>query len=98
VGDKVKIEFAVNHETDVAVYIEDADGRIVRHLVAGVLGETPPPPLKPNSLSQRIEWDGIGDDKVWCYRYRKATVMRPEEKELGRKSRPFRAAATCIRV
>ncbi len=35
--EQVKIEFAVSERTDVAVFIEDAHGRIVRHLVAGVL-------------------------------------------------------------
>jgi hypothetical protein len=60
VGDKVKIEFTVSRETDVAVFIEDTQGRIVRHLVAGVLGENPPTPLKPG-LAQTIEWDGKAD-------------------------------------
>ena len=59
-GDKVKIEFAVDRETDVAVFIEDAKGITVRHLVAGVLGKNPPPPLKPG-LAQTVEWDGKGD-------------------------------------
>jgi hypothetical protein len=59
---KVRIEFAVDRETDVAVYIEDAEGKIVRHLVAGVLGENPPAPLKPDALSQSIEWDLKDDD------------------------------------
>ena len=35
-GDKWKIEFTVNQKTDVAVAIEDAAGRVVRHLAAGV--------------------------------------------------------------
>jgi len=61
-GDGVKIEFAVSRETDVAVCIERAKGEIVRHLVAGVLGKNPPPPLKANSLSQTLEWDGKDDD------------------------------------
>jgi NHL repeat len=54
---KVKISFTVSAPTDVAVYIEDAKGEVIRHLVAGVLGKNPPPPLKPG-LSQEIEWDG----------------------------------------
>ncbi len=61
VGDKVRIEFSVDCETDVAVFIEDASGKIVRHLVAGALGDNAPPPLKPNSLSQSFEWDGKAD-------------------------------------
>jgi DNA-binding beta-propeller fold protein YncE len=57
---KVKITFAVDRETDVAVFIEDGEGKVVRHLVAGVLGDNPPPPLEPG-LSQSIEWDGKAD-------------------------------------
>jgi hypothetical protein len=60
-GNKTTIEFAVSRETDVAVYIEDNAGKVVRHLVAGVLGKNPPVPLKPNSLIQSIEWDGKAD-------------------------------------
>jgi DNA-binding beta-propeller fold protein YncE len=57
-GDKVKIEFAVDRNTDVAVYIEDAQGKVIRHLAGGVLGKNPPEPLKANSLAQSLEWDG----------------------------------------
>ncbi len=61
VGDKVTITFAVDRETDIAVYVLDAKGAVVRHLVAGMLGKNAPEPLKPNSLSQSIEWDGKDD-------------------------------------
>jgi len=61
-GDKFSIDFAVNRETDVAVSIEDAGGRVVRHLVAGVLGKNPPAPLKAGALEQALEWDGKDDD------------------------------------
>jgi len=44
----------------VAVFVEDAKGEVVRHLVAGALGDNPPPPLKPG-LSQSLEWDGKAD-------------------------------------
>ena len=50
----VTITFAVDRETDAAVFIEDAKGNVIRHLVAGVLGDNPPPPLKPNSLEQSV--------------------------------------------
>lgn len=60
-GDAVRIDFTVDRETDVSVFIESADGRVVRHLVAGVLGKNPPPPLKPDSLQQSIRWDGLAD-------------------------------------
>ena len=61
-GDKVVISFAVDRETDVAVYVEAAKGKVVRHLAAGVLGKNPPDPLKANSLEQSVEWDGKDDD------------------------------------
>ncbi|MHC4915843.1 MAG: hypothetical protein ACYTGB_10160 [Planctomycetota bacterium] len=57
---KVRIEFAVDRETDVAVFVDGADGKVVRHLVAGVLGKNPPSPLKPG-LAQSITWDGKAD-------------------------------------
>ncbi|MHC4916706.1 MAG: flagellar hook assembly protein FlgD, partial [Planctomycetota bacterium] len=59
-GETVKITFAVSAPTDVAVYVEDSKGKVIRHLVAGVLGKNPPPPLKPG-LSQAVEWDGKAD-------------------------------------
>ncbi|HOX08646.1 MAG TPA: hypothetical protein PK280_19785 [Planctomycetota bacterium] len=58
---KVKIDFTVDRETDVAVYVDDAQGRVVRHLAAGALGKNPPEPLKPG-LAQSLEWDGKDDD------------------------------------
>ena len=60
-GDKAQVNFIVNRETDVTVYIDDAKGNVIRHLVSGVLGTNAPAPLKSNSLSQAIEWDGLAD-------------------------------------
>jgi hypothetical protein len=60
-GDQVRIAFAVSAPTDVAVTVEDGNGRVVRHLVAGVLGQNPPAPLAPNSLAQTLVWDGKDD-------------------------------------
>jgi len=59
----VRIEFTVDQLGDVAVTVEDAKGRVVRHLVAGVLGENPPPPLERNSLAQSIIWPGQPADR-----------------------------------
>ncbi len=61
-GDKVTIGFAVSARTDVEVSILGAEGKVVRHLAAGVLGgEKPPPaPLKPG-LAQDVVWDGRDD-------------------------------------
>ncbi len=59
---KVKIAFALDRETDVEVSILDADGKVVRHLVAGVLGAKAPPPAPLKvGLSQELEWDGEDD-------------------------------------
>ncbi len=59
-GDKVIITFAVSAATDVSVAVEDANGRVVRHLAAGLLCENAPVPLKPG-LAQTLEWDGKDD-------------------------------------
>jgi len=60
-GHALKVEFAVNRETDVAVTVEDAKGQVVRHLVAGCLGKNPPSPLSAGSLNQSVGWDGRDD-------------------------------------
>jgi DNA-binding beta-propeller fold protein YncE len=60
-GDKTAIAFTLDRTADVAVTVEDAGGKIVRHLVAGVLGKNPPEPLQPNALAQSIAWDGKDD-------------------------------------
>jgi hypothetical protein len=60
-GPKTTIAFTLDRPTDVAVAIEDAQGKIIRHLAAGVLGKNPPPPLQPNTLAQSLEWDGKDD-------------------------------------
>src|SRR5437016_2192250 len=60
-GGKMRVEFTVDRNTDVAIHVEDADGKIIRHLAAGVLGKNPPEPLKPNSLAQSLEWDAKDD-------------------------------------
>ncbi len=61
-GGEVKISFAVDGGTDVEVAVLDANGKIVRHLVAGALGakKDPPAPLKAG-LSQTVTWDGKDD-------------------------------------
>jgi len=61
-GDGATLSFSVSAPTDVEVAVLDAQGKIVRHLAAGVLGgqNAPPAPLKPG-LAQSIEWDGKDD-------------------------------------
>jgi len=60
-GDKVIITFASKGYCDATVAIEDAEGRIIRHLAGGVLGPNAPAPFKKNSLKQTIVWDGKDD-------------------------------------
>jgi sugar lactone lactonase YvrE len=61
-GADTVITFAVLASTDVEVAVLNAEGRVVRSLAAGVLGDKnpPPAPLQPG-LSQKLSWDGKGD-------------------------------------
>jgi DNA-binding beta-propeller fold protein YncE len=59
-GGAVKIDFAASRETDAAVRIENAAGKVVRHLAAGLLGAKAPAPFRPG-LVQSLEWDGKDD-------------------------------------
>ena len=58
-----KISFAVSAPTDVEVAVLDAQGKIVRHLAAGLLGDNAPPPLQ-KGLKQELNWDGNDDAGV----------------------------------
>jgi hypothetical protein len=60
-GDRVEISFTARAYCDATVAIEDAEGRIIRHLACGVLGDNAPPPLQPKSLQQTLVWDGKDD-------------------------------------
>jgi len=70
-SDRYEISFACKGNCDVAVAIEDASGRIVRHFVYGVLGSNAPAPLKKDSLEQSVYWDA--KDEFGKY------VKNPEE-------------------
>lgn len=61
-GDQVRIDFTATGPTDAAVYILDAQGKVVCHLAAGVIGgrSVPPAPLKAG-LAQSLKWD-LRDD------------------------------------
>jgi len=61
-GDKYVITFASKGKCDATVAILDKDGKIIRHLASGVLGANAPHPFQQNSLSQKLEWDGLTDD------------------------------------
>ncbi len=62
-GDTWKVSFSVSQTTDVEVSVLDKEGRVVRHLAAGIIGqEVSPPPLK-TGLSQSLIWDGKDDNE-----------------------------------
>ena len=52
-GDATIISFASKAYCDATVAIEDASGRIVRHLASGVLGPNAPGRFQKNSLQDR---------------------------------------------
>ena len=60
-GDRVTVRFAAKGFCDATVAVENADGRILRHLACGVLGKNAPAPLQKGSLKQVITWDGKDD-------------------------------------
>jgi len=64
-GDAVTVTFASKGFCDATVAVEDADGRIVRHLASGVLGKNAPPPFRKGSLRQSIVWDGKNDQGTY---------------------------------
>jgi len=63
-GDKVTITFASKGFCDATVAVEDATGKIIRHLASGVLGAKVPEPFQKDSLSQTLVWDGKNDQGV----------------------------------
>jgi DNA-binding beta-propeller fold protein YncE len=61
-GDKTLITFTVSQPTDVEVAVLGAEGRVVRHIAAGMLGgRFPPPPPLQAGLAQALPWDGKDD-------------------------------------
>ena len=62
-GDIVVITFTISEATDVEVGIADANGKIINHLAAGVLGGkyAPPEPLTAG-LTQNLVWDYRDDN------------------------------------
>ncbi|MFO7898656.1 MAG: hypothetical protein R6V58_06310, partial [Planctomycetota bacterium] len=56
-----RIRFQVAGPTDCTVAIVDANGDVVRHLAAGVLGPNAPKPFKKGALAQELLWDGRDD-------------------------------------
>jgi hypothetical protein len=106
-GKQYEILFTSKGYCDVTVAIEDASGRIVRHLASGVLGENAPPPLEANSLQQTLIWDGKDDrgryvDNPGSFVVRVSLGLKPRferslffspKKRITRSNRPLVAAA-----
>jgi len=59
-GNSVQLSFAVRQPIDAEVSVIDAQGGIVKHVAAGLLGDNPPPPFSPG-LKQTLAWDGTDD-------------------------------------
>jgi hypothetical protein len=64
-GDKVTITFAAKDACDATIAIEDAAGRILRHLASGVLGANAPAPFQKGALKQTVTWDGKNDKEEY---------------------------------
>jgi hypothetical protein len=80
-GAGARITFTVAAPTDVEVAVLGADGSVVNHLAAGVLGTNPPSPLRPG-LAQELAWNGHDDqDKPAAggpFQVRVRLGMRPQ--------------------
>jgi SMP-30/gluconolaconase/LRE-like protein len=82
-GDRIAIAFTSKGYCDATVAIEDADGRIIRHLASGVLGKNAPPPFQKDSLKQSIVWDGKDDQGTYiddkdAYTVRVSLGLKPQ--------------------
>jgi hypothetical protein len=64
-GDKVTITFESKGLCDATVAVEDAGGKILRHLASGVLGPNAPEPFQKNARSQTLVWDGKDDQETY---------------------------------
>ena len=105
-GNDVEITFTTTGYCDVTVAIEDASGRVIRHLASGVLGDNAPPPLAVKSLQQTLIWDGKDDhgryvDDRTGLKVRVALGLKPRferslffspQKRITRGNRPLVAA------
>ncbi len=64
-GKNFTITFESKGFCDATVAVEDAQGKIVRHLASGVLGPRAPEPFQKDSLKQSIVWDGKNDKEEY---------------------------------
>lgn len=64
-GDRVTITFETKGYCDATVAIENTEGKIIRHLASGVLGEKAPAPFLKGTKKQTLIWDGKDDHGVY---------------------------------
>lgn len=64
-GSSYIISFETKSFCDVTIAIENSEGKILRHLISGVLGPKAPAPFQKNSKSQKITWDGKDDQDTY---------------------------------
>jgi hypothetical protein len=60
-GDTITIKFETKAFCDVSVAIENNEGKIVRHLISGVLGPKAPEPFQKDTKEQTLVWDSKND-------------------------------------
>lgn len=82
-GDQVVITFESKGLCDATIAVENAEGRIIRHLVSGVLGPKAPAPFLPDSKRQSVAWDGKDDQGVYIddkdsYTVRVSLGLKPQ--------------------
>jgi len=69
------ISFEAKSFCDVTITVEeDGTGKILRHLVSGVLGPNAPEPLQKNSKTQKIYFDGKNDVGEYLKDFARAKV------------------------
>lgn len=89
IDNNYEIIFETKSNCDVTIAIENLDGKIVRHLCSGVLGNNAPLPFLKNSLKQKIIWDGKNDQEIYLdnlenYKVRVSLGLKPQfEKTLN---------------
>lgn len=74
-GEGFYISFEVKSFCDVTIVIEeDGTGKVLRHLISGVLGANAPEPLQKNSKTQKIYFDGKNDAGEYLKNFTAAKV------------------------
>jgi hypothetical protein len=60
-GNNWYITFATRTKCDVTVSIVNKNGKIIRHLASGIVGQNAPSPFQQTALKQKLVWDGKDD-------------------------------------